>query len=111
MVVVLIALGGPPDGILGGLVHDNILVLGRTAGEDAGHDVDRIKLSQLPFFVAGERGIHFFLKQELIGGIADDLGCAENAVFGKIEHGITPFKVIRFSRGSILNEITGKSNL
>ena len=40
VVVVLIFVGSPPDGILGGIVNDDKLVLGRAAGVYAGHDVD-----------------------------------------------------------------------
>ena len=85
VVVVLIALGGPPDGVLGGLVHDDIFVFGGTAGEDAGHNVDRVELGEHALLIPGERGIHLSLEQILIRGIVHDFRRAGDAVLGQIK--------------------------
>ena len=85
MVVVLVALGGPPDGVLGVLVHDDVLVLGGTAGVDAGHDVHGAQLGLNTHVIAGEGGVHLGLVQVLVGGVVDDFGGAGNAVLGQID--------------------------
>ena len=85
VVVVLVALGGPPHGVLGVLIVDNVLVLGGTAGVDSGHDVDSAELGQNALVKAFQRRIHLVLEQLLIAGIVDNLRCAGNAVFGQID--------------------------
>ncbi len=85
MVVVLVALGGPPDGVLGVLVHDDELILGGAAGVHAGHDVDGVQLGQLALLVAGQGGVHLVVEQQLVGGIVDDLLGAGDAVAGQIQ--------------------------
>ena len=57
MVVVLIGLGGPPHGVLGVIVDDDILVFGGAAGVDAGHNVDGAELADLALFKAFQTGI------------------------------------------------------
>ena len=80
MVVVLVLVGGPPHGVLGVFVHDDVLVFGGTAGVDAGHHVDGVQLGDLADFVAGEAGLGLLLEQLLIGRIVDNLGGTGNAV-------------------------------
>ena len=85
MIVVLIFVGSPPDGILGGIVNYNKLVLGRAAGVYAGHDVDSAQLAELALFIALKAGLGLFLKEHLIGRIVDYFRSAGNAVLGKID--------------------------
>ena len=80
VVVVLVLVGSPPNGVLGVLVHDDVLVLRRTAGVDAGHNVDSIQFGLLAHFVTGEAGLGLFLVEHLVGRIADDFRGAGNAV-------------------------------
>ena len=72
MVVVGIFGGVPPDGVLGVLVHDNVLVLGRTAGEYTSHDVDRAEFGNLSLLKAGQAGLGLFVVENLIGGVVED---------------------------------------
>ena len=72
----------PPDSVLGVLVHDDIFVFRRTAGEDTGHDVDCVELCELAFLIAFKRRIHLSFKQSFIAGIVDDLSCTCNTVLG-----------------------------
>ena len=69
MVVVFVLVRSPPNGVFRVFVHDDIFILGRTSGVDAGHDVNGIKFSELTFIVAGERRIHLHFEQFLIRGI------------------------------------------
>ncbi len=84
VVVVLIALAGPPHGVLGVFVHDDVLVLGGAAGVDAGHNVDSAELGQRALVKTLEGGVHLSLKQFLIAGVADDLRRAGNTVLAQI---------------------------
>ena len=85
MVVVLVLVGSPPHGVLGVLVHNDELVLGRTAGVDAGHNVHSTQLADLALFVAFQTGLGLFLEQLLVGGVVHDLSRAGNAILGKIQ--------------------------
>ena len=80
LVVVLELVGGPPNGILGVLIHDDELVLGGAAGVDAGHHVDRAQLGQLALLEALQSGVHLRLEELLVGGIVDDFLNPGNAV-------------------------------
>ena len=99
MVVVLVALGGPPDGVLRGVVHNDVLILGGTAGINAGHDVDGIKLRQDALVIAFKRGIHLVPEHLFITGIVNDFGGTGNAVFGEIQicHSCISFLPIKFA--------------
>ena len=85
VVVVLVLVGSPPHGVLGVLVHNDELVLGRTAGVDAGHNVHSTQLADLALFVAFQTGLGLFLEQLLVGGVVHDLSRAGNAILGKIQ--------------------------
>ena len=85
MVVVLVALGGPPHGVLGGLVHDDELVLGGAAGVDAGHDVHSAEFADLALFIAFQAGLGLFREQLLERGVIYDLGGTSDAILGQIE--------------------------
>ena len=82
MVVVLVLLACPPDGVLGVLIHDNELVLGRTAGVDTGEDVDSTQLTDVSDFIAGQLGLGLLLEQLLVGRIVDDFSGASDAILG-----------------------------
>ena len=85
MVVVLIRFGGPPHGVLGVVIDNNILIFGGAAGVDAGHDVDGAQLADLAFFVANQTRLGFLFEKHLIRGIAHDLGGTRNAIFAQIQ--------------------------
>ena len=84
VVVVLVLVAGPPNGVLGVLVHHDELVLGGTAGVDAGHNVHSAQLADLAHFVAFQAGLGLFLEQLLVRGVIHDLGRAGNAVLAQI---------------------------
>ena len=74
VVVVLVLGGGPPDGVLGVLVHDNVFVFGRAAGVDTGHDVHSVELGELAFIEAGEGGVglefeEIFVRRVVVDGL------------------------------------------
>ncbi len=85
VVVVGILRSGPPDGVLGVLVHYYVFILGGSAGVDTCHYVDSVQLCELSYIVACEAFLHFFLEEELVGGVVDYLGCAVDPVFAKIQ--------------------------
>ena len=80
VVVVLVRVGGPPHGVLGVLVHDDVLVFGGTAGIDAGHDVNGIQLGLLTDLVAFQAGLGLLIVEQLVGRIMDNLGSTGNAI-------------------------------
>ena len=85
MVVVLVSVGRPPHGVLGVVVHNDELVLGGTAGVDAGHDVDRAELADLTLLVAFEAGLGLLFEQQLVRRVVYDLGGTGDAVFAQID--------------------------
>jgi len=85
VVVVLVLVAGPPNGVLGVLVHDDVLVLGGTAGVNAGHDIDSAQLGDLALLIAGQLGFGLLLEQHLIRGVMHDLGRAGNAILSQIQ--------------------------
>ena len=52
VVVVLVLVRGPPDGVFGILVLNDELILGGTSGVDTGHNVHGAQLTDLSFFIA-----------------------------------------------------------
>ena len=80
VVVVLVLVGSPPHGVLGVLIHDDVLVFGGAAGVDTGHDVDGIQLGELAHLVASQAGLGFLLEQQFVGRIVDDFGSTGNTV-------------------------------
>ena len=85
MVVVLVALARPPYGVLGVLVHDDILVLGAAAGINAGHDVHSAQFGHLTLFIALVGGLGFFFEQQIVRRIVHNLGRAGNAILAQIQ--------------------------
>ena len=85
VVVVLVLIAGPPHGVLGVLVHHDELVLGRTAGVDAGHHVHSTQLADLTLLVAFQLGIGLLGEQLLVGGVVHDFSRAGDAILGKIQ--------------------------
>ena len=84
LVVVLIFIGSPPDRILGGLVHYEELVLGRTAGINAGHHVHGTGLGQLAFFETAESLLGLLAEKFVVRRIVHDLGHARDPVLFQI---------------------------
>ena len=85
MVVVLVLIGGPPDSILGVLIHHDILVFGGTSGVDAGHDIDRAKLGELALVISGKLRLHLFLIKELIRWVVDNFLDVVDAILAQID--------------------------
>ncbi len=80
MVVVLILIGSPPDGVLGVLVHDDELILGRTAGIDAGENVDSAQIADIALLIACQFRLCLLFEQLLVGGVVDDFRGSGNAI-------------------------------
>ncbi len=80
MVIVRIFRSGPPYGVLGILIHDDVLILGRTAGEFTSENINRAKIGKVSLCVTGKVRIHFIFKQLLVGRVVDDFGSTGNAV-------------------------------
>ncbi len=97
MVVILVAVGGPPDGVLGVFIHNDILVFGRTAGINAGHDIYGTEFGQNTLVIAFQRRVHFVIEKSIIGRIIDDFFGIHNAVLGQINicHVIQPLSMGR----------------
>ena len=62
MVIILVFIGGPPDRILGVLVHDDKLVFRRATRVNAGHHVDCAELGHLPLFEAFQTRLGLLFK-------------------------------------------------
>ena len=84
LVVVLVLVRRPPDRILRGLVHYEELVLGRTAGVDARHDVHGAHVGQLTLLVAAQALLGLLTEQLVVGGIVHDLGHTRDPVLLQI---------------------------
>ena len=93
VVVVRILIAGPPDGVLGVFIHNDKFILGRTAGVNAGHDIDSAQLSLDTFVKALKVFVHFFIVKKLIGRVVDDLGYACDTILCQIKicHSSTSF--------------------
>ena len=85
VVVVLILVGSPPNGVLGVLIDDDVLILGGTAGVNAGHDVDSTQLTDPTLLVAGQIGLGLLSEQNIVGGVMHDFGRAGNAILSQIQ--------------------------
>ena len=85
VVVVLVLVAGPPNGVLGVLVHDDVLVLGGAAGVNAGHNIDGAQLADLALLVAGQVRLGLLCEQSIIRGVMHDLGRAGNAILSQIQ--------------------------
>ena len=80
LVVVLIFVARPPHRVLGVFVHDDELVLGRTASVDTGHHVYGTEFRFLTYLEAFETCLGLFFKELLVGGVVYDLGNASDTV-------------------------------
>ena len=92
MVVVGIFGGVPPDGVLGVLVHDTVLVLGGAAGENTSHYVDCAKFGNLSLLKAGQAGLGLFVVENLIGGVVEDFLDPLDTVLAQIQFCHNEFK-------------------
>ncbi len=84
LVVVLVFVGCPPDGVAAGVVHNEEFILGRAAGVDAGHYVDGAKFGFLTFFVAGQFGFGLVDEELVPRGIVENLGGAHDSILSQI---------------------------
>ena len=82
VVVVRIIRGVPPHGVLGVLVHHDVLVLGGASGIDAGHYVDGAELGHLTFVIALETGLGLLVVEDFVGRVVEDLGDTFDAILG-----------------------------
>ena len=98
LIVVLERIGGPPNGVLGSVVHNDELILGGTSGVDTGHNVHCAKLGYLALLKALKRRISLGLEQLLVRGVVYDLGRAKDAILCQIEcfHFLFSFSIFYF---------------
>ena len=82
MVIIRILRCGPPNRILGLLVHNDEFVFGRTSGINTCHNVYRTKLGLHALVIACQCRIHLVLIQFLIGRIVDQFFGPRNAILG-----------------------------
>ena len=66
MVVILVFLGGPPNGILGILILYDKFVFRRTTGINACHYIDRIQFCQIALVIPRQIRLRFLFEQHLI---------------------------------------------
>lgn len=55
VIIILIGIGSPPNGVFRVFVHDDVFVLRRTASVNAGHHVDGIEFGQHAFVITFQR--------------------------------------------------------
>ena len=84
MVVVLIFIRGPPYGILGIFIHNDILIFRRTSCVDTSHYVYCAKLSNLTPLVTFQFGLGLLFVQEIIRRIVHDFRRSGNAILVQI---------------------------
>ena len=84
VVVVLVTFGGPPNGVLGVLVHNDELILGRTAGVDTRLHVHSAEFGHLTLFVSFEGFLGFFFEELFVRRIVYDFGSTRDAVLCEI---------------------------
>ncbi len=73
LVVVLILIRSPPNGVLGRLVLYEELVLGRTAGVYAGHYVNGTHVGYHALIETGQTRLGLLLEQRLVRGVVEHL--------------------------------------
>ena len=84
LVVVLVLVGSPPDRVLRGVVHHEELVLGRTAGVNARHDVHGAHVGQLTLLIAAQALLGLLTEQLVVRGIVHNLGNTRDPVLSQI---------------------------
>lgn len=84
MVVVMILFGIPPYSVPGVLIHNDVLILGRTAGELTSHNIDCTKLSDNALLITGKLRLGLLFEEQLIGGIVNNLFDILNAILRQI---------------------------
>ena len=85
LVVVLVAVGGPPYGVFGDFVAHQVLVLGGTTGVDAGEDVDGSVGGEDAPLVAFQLGIELVAVQVVVTRVVDDVLDILDAVLRQID--------------------------
>ena len=102
LVVVLVVVAGPPHGVARLVVHDDEFVLGRAAGEHAGHHVDGAEFGLDSTIITLETGLGLFVEQYLVRGVVEHLGHTGDAILlgqnGLVKscHCILLFRVLCF---------------
>ena len=72
VVVVRVLRGVPPNSVLGVLVHNDVLVLRRTSGVDAGHHVDGSELGHVTFLIALKLRLCLLVVENFVSRIVKD---------------------------------------
>ena len=80
LVVVLVVLAGPPNGVARLVVHDDKFVLGRAAGEHTGHHVDGTEFGLDTTVITLETGLGLLVEQNLVRGVVEHLGHTGDAI-------------------------------
>ena len=80
MIVILILVRCPPNGVPGILIHNDKFIFGRASGVNTGHNIYSAKLCNLTFLITGQTWFCLFLKQFFVGGIVHNLRGTCNAV-------------------------------
>ena len=81
MVIVLVFIRSPPDGIFGIFVYDDEFVFRRTTRVNTRHNVDGAEFADLTFFIAFERRIRFGFEKLFIRRIMNNFFNAGYTVF------------------------------
>ena len=84
MVIVLVLIRGPPYSVLGVLIHNDVLILWRTASIDTGHYINSTQLSLFTYLIALETSLSLFLEQKLIRRIVNNLSSTSNTILAQI---------------------------
>ena len=72
----------PPHCVLRVLVHNDELILRRTAGVDTCHYVNGTEFSLMTLFKTFEASLSFFFEELLVRGVVYNLGYTGNTVLG-----------------------------
>ena len=85
VVIVLVALGSPPYGVFGVVVHNDEFIFGRTTGINTRHDVDRAEFADLTFFITRKGGVGLFGEKDVVRRIVNDFFYVFDAVLAQID--------------------------
>ena len=80
VVVVLVRVGRPPNGVFGVVVYYDKFIFGRTTGINTRHNVYCTEFAYLTFFVTGKGRIGFFFEKKFVRRIVNYFFNARDAV-------------------------------